>query len=249
MPEADEPLPPLPERFERARPLGAGTYGQVLAADDAERGPVAVKVLRRTGGDALRRFKDEFRALAAIVHPNLVVHHELLATGERWLLVMERVDGDDLVTWVTRRRADAAATVATAEAGDTFATADTAGAGPPAARDRPAPPPPRPPAPRHLDDAAVARARRRRPARRRPARPPATPAACAATSSRRTCSSSAPAAAWSSCSTSASSPTSRRRRAGRRWARRRTCRPSRRRAPLTRSQRLVRGRRHPVSSA
>ena len=125
MPEA-EPLPPLPQRFERARPLGAGTYGQVLAADDAERGPVAVKVLRRTGGDALRRFKDEFRALAAIVHPNLVVHHELLAAGERWLLVMEHVDGEDLVTWVTRRRGGAAATVATAEAADAVAAAPAA---------------------------------------------------------------------------------------------------------------------------
>lgn len=91
----------LPVRFTNPRAIGDGAYGLVFVARDARRGLVAVKQLKRASGEDLRRFKTEFRALAALNHPNLVVHHELLADEDRWLLVMEHVDGDDFLTWTT----------------------------------------------------------------------------------------------------------------------------------------------------
>jgi hypothetical protein len=96
------PTPALPPRFTAPRALGEGAYGEVFAARDGERGAaVAVKRLKQTRGDALRRFKDEFRALAGITHRNLVAQHELVADGAHWLLVMELVEGEDFVGHVT----------------------------------------------------------------------------------------------------------------------------------------------------
>lgn len=81
-------------RFELGRRLGAGSFGEVYDARDRESGSrVAVKVLRASGPDRLFRFKREFRAVADIVHPNLVRLHELIQEGEQWFLAMELVDG------------------------------------------------------------------------------------------------------------------------------------------------------------
>jgi hypothetical protein len=99
---------PLPARFTTPRALGEGAYGEVWAARDTERAAtVAVKRLKQTRGDALRRFKDEFRALAGITHRNLVGQHELVTDGAHWLLVMELVDGVDFVGHVTGMSAGA----------------------------------------------------------------------------------------------------------------------------------------------
>ncbi|MCB9561869.1 MAG: AAA family ATPase [Kofleriaceae bacterium] len=88
-------------RFELIRVLGEGGMGVVYAARDAERGEVvALKLLRRIGGEELFRFKHEFRALQDLRHPNLVTLRELLADGETWLYTMDLVDGVDLLTWV-----------------------------------------------------------------------------------------------------------------------------------------------------
>ena len=60
-------------RFEVVRALGAGGMGVVYEAFDREREHrVALKVLRSMAADAQRRFKNEFRALQDIQHPNLV---------------------------------------------------------------------------------------------------------------------------------------------------------------------------------
>lgn len=82
-------------RFELHRRLGAGSFGEVFEARDRESGTaVAVKVLRASGPDRLFRFKREFRAVADIVHPNLVRLHELVQEdAEHWYLTMELVDG------------------------------------------------------------------------------------------------------------------------------------------------------------
>lgn len=89
-------------RFPIVRQLGAGGMGVVYEADDLERGvPVALKTLLRVDARGLLRFKQEFRALAEIVHPNLVPLYELISDGERWFFTMELVgDASDFLTHV-----------------------------------------------------------------------------------------------------------------------------------------------------
>nr|MBA3452396.1 serine/threonine-protein kinase PknK [Deltaproteobacteria bacterium] len=64
------------------------------------------------------RFKREFRALADIVHPNLVTLHELHAAAGDWYFTMELIEGVSFIDWVrpprsvagpTRTRQDIAA--------------------------------------------------------------------------------------------------------------------------------------------
>ncbi len=88
-------------RFERLHRLGGGASGVVYDAVDHARGVrVALKVLHRVDADAVYQLKREFRALADVAHPNLVVFHELLTEGDDWLLVMERIDGQDVLSWI-----------------------------------------------------------------------------------------------------------------------------------------------------
>jgi serine/threonine protein kinase len=61
---------------------------------------VALKVLRRTSPSELYGFKQEFRSLAGIEHPNLVTLYELLFEGERWFFSMEFVPSTDFLTHV-----------------------------------------------------------------------------------------------------------------------------------------------------
>ncbi len=114
------PQPLLPPRFTAVRAIGDGAYGTVFAARDEHLGPVAVKLLKRASGESLRRFKNEFRTLSALAHPNLIVQHELIADGDEWLLVMELIEGDDFVTWATGVAAGPTRTIDTGqpEAGD-----------------------------------------------------------------------------------------------------------------------------------
>ena len=92
---------PGTNRYKILRRLGSGAFGVVYEAHDAALGgPVALKVLHRPGGSALYRFKQEFRSLAHIKHPNLVALHDLATEGGRWFFTMELVDGIDVVKFV-----------------------------------------------------------------------------------------------------------------------------------------------------
>jgi hypothetical protein len=88
-------------RFQNLRRLGHGGFGDVYAGLDAERGvEVAIKKLKLTGPESIYRFKQEFRAVEAIDHPNLVQLFELLQAGEDWVFTMELVTGDDFTRFV-----------------------------------------------------------------------------------------------------------------------------------------------------
>ncbi len=98
-------------RFEVRGTLGAGGAGTVYRAFDRQLGrEVAIKVLRQATGRDLYRFKREFRALADIVHPNLVALHELHASGGDWYFTMELVEGVSFIDWVRPPRTTAGPT-------------------------------------------------------------------------------------------------------------------------------------------
>ena len=100
MADSESPLT-RSERFEILRCVGAGGMGAVYEALDKERGVrVALKTLRNVGPLELFLFKNEFRSLADIVHPNLVGLHELLADGDSWFFTMDYVPGQDWLSWV-----------------------------------------------------------------------------------------------------------------------------------------------------
>jgi eukaryotic-like serine/threonine-protein kinase len=106
--------------------LGAGGMGVVHAAYDPElRRTVALKLIpvpERNRADAL----DEARALAKLEHEHVVRIHDVGSHGEDIYLVMERVQGTTLRTWV-RDRHRAAIVEAYRQAGVALAAAHDAG--------------------------------------------------------------------------------------------------------------------------
>ncbi|MBX3232184.1 MAG: serine/threonine protein kinase [Labilithrix sp.] len=84
--------------FEVVRRIGAGGMGIVYEAKDARLDRrVAVKVVG--AGAALL---EEARALAKVVHPNVVAIHEVGHAGGEDFIVMELVEGGTLATWLAR---------------------------------------------------------------------------------------------------------------------------------------------------
>ncbi|HKR67058.1 MAG TPA: protein kinase, partial [Thermoanaerobaculia bacterium] len=92
-------------RFMIHRRIGAGGMGVVYEAFDRERGQiVALKKLLGTDATAIVRLKNEFRALADVVHPNLVRLYELIGEDDDWFFTMELVDGVDFLQFLRGRR-------------------------------------------------------------------------------------------------------------------------------------------------
>jgi serine/threonine protein kinase len=61
---------------------------------------VALKCVLSATHSSLYRFKQEFRALADVVYPNLVTLHELRADGPTLYFTMEFIEGTDLSNYV-----------------------------------------------------------------------------------------------------------------------------------------------------
>jgi serine/threonine protein kinase/tetratricopeptide (TPR) repeat protein len=92
------------DRFEVIARLGEGAMGVVYRAIDRERNEtVAIKTLRNLDGDRLLRFKNEFRSIQSLQHPNLVSLGELIETGGHWFFTMELVEGIDFFSHVRPR--------------------------------------------------------------------------------------------------------------------------------------------------
>jgi serine/threonine protein kinase len=92
------------KRFEIRSTLGTGGFGVVYLAFDRDLGAqVALKTLHHINPRSLYRFKQEFRSLADIAHPNLATLYELIREESLWYFTMELVDGVDFLRWVSRR--------------------------------------------------------------------------------------------------------------------------------------------------
>ena len=116
MASPEEPTFSGTDRFSVSRKIGEGGNGVVYEAYDQElEERVALKVLRRLGGDEILHFKNEFRALQGVQHPNLVSLGELIERewgsrlirgwNEGWMSAPARV-GDKIARLVGARQGE-----------------------------------------------------------------------------------------------------------------------------------------------
>jgi serine/threonine protein kinase len=91
----------LAGRYRLGTELGRGGFGTVFRAVDTHtRSPVAVKRLSVSDPAHLVHFKREFRMLADCRHPHLVRYEALLEDAGSWYLVLEFIDGVDVLSFV-----------------------------------------------------------------------------------------------------------------------------------------------------
>src|ERR1051325_9178324 len=89
------------ERFRSRLRLGSVGMGVVYEAHDRETDKiVALKTLTRAEASHISRFKNEFRSLADVSHPNLVTLYEFMSDGQYWFFTMELVQGSNFLEFV-----------------------------------------------------------------------------------------------------------------------------------------------------
>jgi hypothetical protein len=114
------------KRYVPRRLLGAGGMGVVYEVDDRTTGGrVALKMMLDDDAGRLLRFKQEFRVMAELHHPNLVRLFDLGQHDGRWFFTMELVHGEGLLEVLLPEGAPSAETatepaVAAAVAGATL---------------------------------------------------------------------------------------------------------------------------------
>jgi hypothetical protein len=89
------------DRFEVISRLGAGGMGVVYEVFDRQtKARAALKRLRTLNAESLLRFKEEFRAVQNVQHPNLIHLGELIEDQGQWYFTMELIDGVNFVRYV-----------------------------------------------------------------------------------------------------------------------------------------------------
>jgi hypothetical protein len=102
------------DRYQVVRRIGAGGMGVVYEADDVERGQkVALKTISNPDVEKIYQLKREFRALADLVHPNLVALYDLVVAADSCFFTMELLDGVDLLTYLWGRKVEDPAEIMT----------------------------------------------------------------------------------------------------------------------------------------
>jgi formylglycine-generating enzyme required for sulfatase activity/predicted Ser/Thr protein kinase len=95
----------LQKRFLVEKLLGAGGMGETyLARDQRMSRSVVLKILnaeQQADVDARRRFSQEAEMLAKFQHPGVVTVHDLIEVDGRDVIVMERLDGLDLIAYLS----------------------------------------------------------------------------------------------------------------------------------------------------
>jgi serine/threonine protein kinase len=97
----------LAGRFELLGVLGRGVLGEVVKVRDAQSGAIfAMKLYKpqTVSASALGRFEREFRSIARLSHPNIVVVHDFGVENGRPWFTMEVLEGTDLRRFVLEQR-------------------------------------------------------------------------------------------------------------------------------------------------
>ena len=106
-------------RFTSVRTLGEGATGRVFEVFDQLHGArCALKQLRTDrvlDARHIAAFKDEFRGLTRLSHPNLARVYELLVRGPDLYVLMELIDGIDFIQYVRCEDSESAVTATQSE--------------------------------------------------------------------------------------------------------------------------------------